>query len=122
MRPLLNSLFALQALEVNHGKGSEKDVVRKNIPQNVLDHYDRLRQRGKKGIAWVRNGVCGQCHMRVAHGLLADLRRADQLYRCENCGTYLSLAEETAPVMEMPLRSVKPGRGRPRKKLSANVV
>jgi hypothetical protein len=53
--------------------------------------------------------------MQVAVGLLAALRRQDNVYRCENCGSYLYLMDEVAP-LEMPPRAIKPGRrGRPRK-------
>ncbi len=119
MKQMLDYLLQLQNLELgiervpSGGPGPEE--LRKKIPAQVLQHYDRLRARGKKGIAYVRHGVCGQCHMQVAVGLRAMLRRQDNLYRCENCGSYLYLLEDAA-VLEMPLRSVKPARrGRPRK-------
>ena len=116
MKQILDALFALQNLELagpTDKVGSEE--ARKKIPAHVLQQYDRLRARGKKGAADVRRGVCGQCHMQVAVGLLASLRREDNLYRCQNCGAYLRLMEEP-PVLEMPPRRVQPGRrGRPRK-------
>jgi predicted nucleic acid-binding Zn-ribbon protein len=117
---VLESLLQLQALESgkepSSSDNSAAQEVRKKIPLQVLIHYDRLRGRDKKGIAFVRNGVCGGCHMQVAVGLLAFLHRDDNVYRCENCGAYLCLAPEPAPVLEMPPRAVKPGRrGRPRK-------
>ena len=124
---VLESLLQLQALETGKSTGSpgtaRVEELRKKVPAQILQHYDRLRTRGKKGISFVRHGVCGQCHMQVAVGLLAMLRRQDNVYRCENCGAYLSLAEEPAPTLEMPSpRAVKPGRrGRPRK-LPAHAV
>ena len=120
MKQMLDSLLRLQNLELGIERvsagGLGPDELRKKIPAQVLLHYDRLRTRGKKGIAFVRHGVCGQCHMQVAVGLYALLRRLDNLYRCENCGCYLYVMEEEAPVLEMPPRSVKPARrGRPPK-------
>lgn len=119
MKQILDSLLALQNLELgnrpglNNAVGSEE--LRRSIPANVLQHYDRLRARGKKGLADVRRGVCGQCHMQVAVGLLASLLREDNLHRCANCGAYLRLVDEE-PVLELPPRQVQPGRrGRPRK-------
>jgi hypothetical protein len=119
MKQMLESLLLLQNLESGSGRVQSGEVsveeLRKKIPGQVLQHFDRLRARGKKGIAFVRHGVCGQCHMQVAVGLLASLHRQDNVYRCENCGSYLYVVEEAAP-MEMPPRSIKPGRrGRPRK-------
>ena len=119
MMQVLESLLQLQALELGKDAGSpgaRTEELRKKVPPQILQHFERLRARGKKGIAFVRHGVCGQCHMQVAVGLLAMLHREDNVYRCENCGAYLCLAEEPAPVLEMPPRAIKPGRrGRPRK-------
>jgi hypothetical protein len=124
MKLILDNLLLLQKLELQGKRASGDEVgpeeVRKKLPPQVLEHYDRLRQRGKKGVAFVTNGVCGQCHMRVAVGLLAALRRQDNLYRCENCGSYLQLMEP-AP-LAMPPRVTKPRRrGRPPKTETAPV-
>lgn len=118
MKQILESLLLLQEAELRKERGAASDMspeeLRKKIPAQVLQHSDRLRARGKKWIAHVRNGVCSQCHMRVAVGLLASLRRRDNLYRCETCGAYLYLVEE--PQLEAPPRNTKPGRrGRPPK-------
>lgn len=119
MKQILENLLLLENLELRKepmpagSPGPEE--LRKTIPAQVLQHTDRLRERGKKGVAHVRNGVCGQCHMQVAVGLLNSLRRQDNLYRCANCGSYLYYVEEPV-ALEMPPRSVKPGRrGRPPK-------
>jgi predicted nucleic acid-binding Zn-ribbon protein len=120
MMQVLTNLVQLQGLglEAEHqpSNADQIDQLRLTIPAAVLLNYDRLRARGKKGVAMVRHGVCGQCHMQVAVGQLALLRRQDNLYRCENCGSYLCLVDEPAPVLEMPPRGTKPVRkGRPRK-------
>jgi predicted nucleic acid-binding Zn-ribbon protein len=120
MTQVLETLLQLQAHELGgHSQsatGATTDELRKKLPSHILQQYDRLRERGKKGVALVRHGVCGQCHMQVALGLLALLHRQDDIHRCENCGAYLCLTEEPAPVLEMPPRATKPGRrGRPRK-------
>ncbi len=120
MKQVLDSLLLLYALETGTDSGQATsrgpEEIRKKIPAHILQNYDRLRARGKKGVAFVRHGVCANCHMQVAVGLLAELHREDALSRCENCGCYLCLGEEPAPVLEMPPRAVKPARrGRPRK-------
>lgn len=126
MKQILDNLLLLQNLELGIERvtaGALKpDELRKRIPAQILQHYDRLRARGKKGVALVRHGVCSQCHMQVAVGLLAMLLRQDNLYRCENCGAYLQQVEEQAAPLEMPPRSVRPARrGRP-PKASAHVA
>ena len=120
MKQILDNLLAIQTMELSKERlspsGTPREELRKTIPVQLLEHFDRLRSRGKKGVAFVRNGVCGQCHMQVAVGLLALLRRQDSAHRCANCGAYLYyLAEEPAP-LQLPPRSVKPvRRGRPKK-------
>ncbi len=122
MKQIVEDLLLLQNLELGAERVSSgapgSEEIRKKIPAQVLQHYDRLRARGKKGIAYVRNGVCGQCHMQVAVGLLASLHRHDKVYRCENCGAYLLLKEDP-PALEIAPRATKPARrGRPRKEPS----
>jgi len=120
MKQILDNLLTLQTMELSRERtsptGLGREELRKMVPPQILEQYDRLRARGRKGVAFVRHGVCGGCHMQIAVGLLASLRRQDDAYRCENCGSYLYLKEEVEPLLEMPLRSTKPARrGRPRK-------
>jgi hypothetical protein len=117
MKQILDNLLRLQNLELGTERVSmgSAEEVRKNIPVHLLGQYDRLRARGKKGVAMVRNGVCSQCHMALAVGLLASLHRDDSVYRCATCGAYLYLVSEP-PVLEIAPRINKPARrGRPRK-------
>jgi len=58
----------------------------------------------------VRNGVCTECHLRVAIGALADLAHATDIQVCGNCGRYLYLPpqETAAPAVLPPVaRTVK---------------
>src|SRR6478736_241059 len=112
MNPIIENLLQIQALELSTnpiptGDPSVK-LLRKEIPPDVLIHFDRFLERGKQGIAFVRNGVCAQCHMQVAIGLLASLQRPENLHRCQNCGVYLAVVEGT--VVEMPIKKTKPRR------------
>jgi hypothetical protein len=97
MNNVLQNLLKLQALEF--GEAATKSVeaqaaeLRGNIPQPILGHYDRLRVRGKKGIAIVRNQVCTGCHMRVPIGQITVLMRHEDVQLCESCGRYLYLPD-----------------------------
>ena len=81
------------------------EAIRKTIPGIVLTHYDRLLAHGKKGVAIVRNGVCTECHLRVAIGALADLAHESDIQVCGNCGRYLFLPtnEPVVPAGLQPL-------------------
>lgn len=72
------------------------DIIRGKLIPNILGHHDRMRARGRKSIAPVRNGVCAGCHMVVATGILATLRRQDDIQLCANCGRYLYIDETPA--------------------------
>ncbi len=63
------------------------------IPQPIIGHYDRLRVRGKKGVAVVRNQVCTGCHMHVPIGQITMLMRGEDIQLCESCGRYLYLPD-----------------------------
>jgi predicted nucleic acid-binding Zn-ribbon protein len=80
------------------------EAIRKTIPGVVLTHYDRLLAHGKKGVAIVRNGVCTECHLRVATGALAALAHENDIQVCGNCGRYLFLPanEPAVPVSLKP--------------------
>ena len=97
MNSILQNLLKLQALEF--GESADKSVeaqtaeLRGNIPQPILGHYDRLRVRGKKGVAIVRNQVCTGCHMRVPIGQITVVMRGEDIQLCETCGRYLYLPD-----------------------------
>ncbi len=67
--------------------------LRAAVPPQIQGHFDRLLDRGKRGIAVVRHGVCCECHMRAATGILATLSRGEDIQLCGTCGRYLYLPE-----------------------------
>jgi hypothetical protein len=112
MNELLKNLVRLQALQFGELKDKEAKAIiaelRAKIPAQILDHYDRLAVRGKKGIAAVHNQVCSGCHMRLPIGVIATLMQERDIQLCDTCGRYLYLpapvpapaepAAEPAPV------------------------
>lgn len=100
MKSPIEQLFQLQTLE-ERADNPEQDAdvrrLRQKIPSPILGHYDRLRVRGKKGVALVRNGVCSGCHMRLASGAYATLVRGEDIMICDTCGRYLHYIPEVKP-------------------------
>lgn len=100
MKQLLNNLVRLQEIELGSKANAEartnRAELRATIPEQILEHYDRLMARGKKGIVPVRNQNCAGCHMRVPLAVVMTLRHADDIQLCENCGRYLHLPSEEA--------------------------
>ncbi len=95
MKELFQNLLKLQELEFGDAGGSKVaaaiSALRKKIPPPILDHYDRLTARGKKGVAIVRHQVCTGCHMRIPIGAIITLMHEEDIQMCGNCGRYLVL-------------------------------
>ncbi len=89
MNDVLQQLVKLQTLEFDSSaqKLDEAQVkeLRDKIPQPILGHYDRLRARGKRGIAIVRNHVCTGCHMLLPVGVVATLKHDNDIQLCDTC-------------------------------------
>lgn len=95
------------------------ETLRGKLIPNILGHHDRMRARGRKSIAPVRNGVCAGCHMVVATGILATLRRQDDIQLCANCGRYLYIEETPpAPPAEEPAVDEAPAKKARKKRVS----
>ena len=113
MNAILQTLLKLQSIEFGPRGGSanetETAALRAVIPLSLLDHYDRFRARGKKGVALVVNQVCGGCHMGVTIAKLTTVMRGTDAQRCESCGRFLCLpaavpetsAAEILPVVKL---------------------
>ena len=93
----MQNLLKLQALDFGEAKAKNVEAqtaaLRGNIPQPIIGHYERLRVRGKKGVAVVRNQVCSGCHMHVPIGQITVLMRGEDVQLCETCGRYLYLPD-----------------------------
>jgi predicted nucleic acid-binding Zn-ribbon protein len=102
MNELIENMFELQSLEfeetVQPNTEERMAALRAKIPKLILDHYDRMGDRGKKGVALVRHQTCSACHMGVPLGQMLNLRKAADVCLCGSCGRYLYLREETTPV------------------------
>ena len=114
MNSVLHDLLRLQSLEFDETSEKNADAVvadlRGRIPQPILGHYDRLRVRGKKGVAVVRNQVCAGCHMHVPIGQITVLMRAEDIQLCETCGRYLYLPNPAEAEVPAPAEAAKPAK------------
>lgn len=124
MNELLHQLLELQTLDADKTESKQvaaaKAALRAKIPPQVLGHYDRLADRGKKPLAAVNGQVCAGCHMRVPLGAIMTLKRGDDIQLCESCGRYIYLPPEAATPAVAPLAEPPKKRGRkPKKSLQA---
>jgi predicted nucleic acid-binding Zn-ribbon protein len=101
----LHNLYALQTLELEKKSAAPSQIalLRADIPQALLRNYDRMRAKGKKGIALVRNHVCTNCRIQVPIAVTASLMNGALIQVCGNCGRYLCLPE---PAVAEPMEDV----------------
>jgi predicted nucleic acid-binding Zn-ribbon protein len=101
-KQLLLCLLELQSLEFDKAERDEsakKEAHKKiaelrlQIPLPILNHYDRLRVRGKKGAAAVSHQTCTGCHVQVTRAVVINLMHGEDIQVCENCGRYLYLLQ-----------------------------
>jgi predicted nucleic acid-binding Zn-ribbon protein len=119
MHAVIQSLLKLQALEFGQetGKSVESHIaeLRRQMPSAVLGHYDRLRVRGKKAVAVVRNQVCTGCHMQQPIGNITILMRDEDVQLCDTCGRYLYLPDPGEGEFVERMASAKPAKAEPAK-------
>jgi hypothetical protein len=128
MKTAVSSLYELQKIELlspsdSTGTNAAVNRLRESISPDFLSVYDRYRLRGRKAVTVVRNGVCGECHLRIPLGTLVDLMHGDEVMRCGNCGRFLFLPEDapiaiatTSPATPIPTTTPKTQTPRPRGK------
>jgi len=119
MNPFVETMYVLQRCAQTGGKRVPDGkpgiaAMRASVPAPVLAHFDRLVALDRKGVAEVRNGICGACHLRLPASMTAGASAHDDLELCENCGAYL--------VFPAPEAAAAPAPARPRRRLRAVAV
>lgn len=111
MNELMQNLFELQTLEFGEKVLTNSDErieeLRAKIPLPILGHYDRLGDRGKKGVSICRNETCTACHMKVPRGVVIQLMHGSDVCLCGSCGRYLYLPPQPAPAVPAPKKTAR---------------
>jgi uncharacterized protein len=82
---------------------AERTAVVAGIPENLLDHYDRIsRKHNGVALAEVRDEKCSACGMRLRPHVFQEMQRRDndELFHCETCTRiiYLESSRSAASV------------------------
>jgi len=121
-KQLLETLLEIQALEIAEAKLDEAETkkvelkiaeLRLTLPLGMLNHYDRLRMRGKRCVAQVNNQTCSGCHVRVTKATVMSLMHGEDIQICENCGRYLYLPKPTESELQASKLPKKPAKNLP---------
>ena len=120
MKNVTDNLMALQELQWESSKAvpgcaEQLAALRAQIPGSFLSTFDRFVERKKKAVSVVRSGVCSECHLQIAVGILASLAFGQEVQQCGNCNRFLYLPEdeslsapESSPKSEeSPIRRTK---------------
>jgi predicted nucleic acid-binding Zn-ribbon protein len=117
MKNLMENLLVLQQLEMQTDPRSpeaeqRRTVLRQKVPESLLIKFDRWLARGRKAVAVVHNGVCSECHIKLAIGIVGALAFGDEAKQCGNCGRFLYLAEDESVCPEKVGANAKPAHHR----------
>jgi len=96
---IVETLLEVQRIELENRRLSREQQeqagkLRAQVPASVLERFDRWVGRKKRAVAIVRNGVCGECHLRLPSGTLASLAYTTEIHYCDNCTRFLYLPED----------------------------
>lgn len=92
----------------NAAAAAEKTTaIRARIPAPALAHFDRLVRVGRAGVAPVRNGVCGGCHLRLPSSQFCSMRGTHDLSVCDNCGAFVYFEEPVAVETPVVVRTTR---------------
>ena len=89
----------LGSVEDNVKEWEEKRaVVETQIERGALSAYNRIRKLVKTGVSVVQveKSSCGGCFRQLPPQLRVEVRRQDQIIRCENCGRIVVWKDEDA--------------------------
>jgi predicted nucleic acid-binding Zn-ribbon protein len=83
------ALADLEATETR--RTADRSTMAKGFPDDLLKLYDRQREQRGIGAAPFQSRRCGACRIELDSGAVSKLKEAaaDEIVRCEECGTIL---------------------------------
>lgn len=79
-----------QAQEKVNILSRERNGVTGKLDKVLLAEYDKFyRTKGSFGVTAMKDGVCMGCHVAVSAHLVNEVRKNEQIIRCENCARIL---------------------------------
>lgn len=75
-------------------KRAERDAASKDIPAELLEKYNRIRNTHTPVIVPMVKERCGGCNMQLASVVVRSVKSGGELVECENCGRLLYYKDE----------------------------
>ena len=71
-------------------KADERQAIVKQVPKRTISVYERVRKnRGGDVVVMVRKRACGACYKALPPHKIQEIKRANQIITCDNCGRML---------------------------------
>jgi predicted nucleic acid-binding Zn-ribbon protein len=71
-------------------KRAKRNALAQNLPRNVVKRYAALiKGRNRKAVVYNNTDKCGGCGYILRPQLMIELKKADSIINCENCGRML---------------------------------
>ncbi|SNR90362.1 hypothetical protein SAMN06265360_13017 [Haloechinothrix alba] len=76
---------------------SDRAAVLQELPEALVERYDRVRKSRGTGAGLLRYRRCGACQLELDHSALSEIKNAadDEIVSCENCGAILVRTAES---------------------------
>ncbi len=72
---------------------AEEEELRRRIPPFVIEHFDRLEESGKPGIADIgENGTCSACGAKIPESEIEYIKKNRNIGVCDSCFAFLYIA------------------------------
>lgn len=71
-------------------KDGERKIITEKLPKRTISVYERVRKsRGGDVVVSVKKRACGACFKALPPHRIQEIKRADQIITCDNCGRLL---------------------------------
>ena len=71
----------------------KEDAIAPNVDPEIKYKFERIIQRNNEGIVYVKNGVCGGCHMILPAQFANEVREEQEILFCPYCSRILRWQE-----------------------------
>ncbi len=78
-------------------KEGERDRISTQIPRSTRSVYERVRKgKGGSAVVTVKKRACGSCYKALTPRKVQEIKKADRIHTCENCGRLLFWDEDVS--------------------------
>lgn len=75
---------------------TKKEELEQSLPSDVLEEFNNILSiRGGIALARAKDGICEACKIRVRPQVYIEVKKGNELRRCDNCNRYLYWEENS---------------------------